>query len=222
MGKRIISQRRGKGSSTYRTRARKFEPKIGYKPENGIVTDIVSDPRRNSPLAKVSYPDEKQGYIVASEGMRIGDKTEARVKTLAKISEGSQIFGIETSPFSGPKLCLSSGCFATVVSKGKDSCVIQLPSKKTMELNLQCRASLGIPAGEGRREKPFLKAGKKWIVMHARGKLYPRTSGKGMNIVDHPYGGSGHGKARRPVSRHAPPGRKVGSISPRRTGKKKR
>jgi large subunit ribosomal protein L2 len=43
-----------------------------------------------------------------------------------------------------------------------------------------------------------------------------------MNAVDHPFGGGGSGKARPPVSKHTPPGRKVGTLSPTRTGKKKR
>ncbi len=222
MGRRIIAQRRGRGSSTYRVPPRKFKPFVRYKKQDGIVEDIVNNPIMNSPLAKVRYADNSEGFIIAPEGLRVGDSTEKLVMPLSEISEGSQIFAIETSPNSGPKFCRTSGSSAILVSKSKDSCTIRMPSKKTKKLSLQCMASLGIPAGEGRREKPFVKAGKKWIAMHARGKLYPRTSGKGMNIVDHPYGGSGHGKARPPVSRDAPPGRKVGSISPRRTGKKKK
>jgi len=222
MGRRLISQRRGRGTTTYRTPPRKFRPAIKYNKQKGIVKDIVNHPAMNSPLAKVRYADNSEGFVVAPEGLRVGDSTEKFVMPLSEVSEGSQVFAVETYPNSGPKLCRTSGSFAIVASKTKDSCIIKLPSKKTKKLNSKCVVSLGIPAGEGRGEKPFVKAGKKWIVMHARGKLYPRTSGKGMNIVDHPYGGSGHGKARPPVSRHAPPGRKVGSISPKRTGKKKK
>ena len=222
MGKRIIQQRRGRGSPTYRAIPRKFMPKLEYKNLPGRVVDIVSDRIRDSPLAEVRYSDKTRGYIIAPEGIRVGDSIENIVITLSRVTEGMQISSIETSPNSGPKLCRTPGSFATMVSRGKRECVVQLPSKKNKKLNPGCRATVGIPAGEGRNEKPFVKAGKKWIAMHARGKLYPRTSGGAMNVVDHPFGGgyTGLGKPKS-VSRHAPPGRKVGSISPRRSGRRK-
>jgi large subunit ribosomal protein L2 len=141
---------------------------------------------------------------------------------LSKINIGQEIFCIETVPNSGPKLCRTSGSSALLVSKGEKDCIIQMPSKKTKRLDLRCRATVGTPAGDGRLEKPWVKAGKKWHAMHARGKLYPRTSASKMNAIDHPFGG--HAKLGRPktISRHAPPGRKTGSIAARRTGKKKR
>ena len=188
---------------------------------NGIVKDIVSNPLMDAPLAQIVYEDKSTGYIIAPEGLAVGQAIGPLVQPLSAIKEGTQIFAIETSPFSGPKLCRAPGTYGTLVSKGKKNGVIKLPSKKSTSLHLNCRATLGIPAGEGRSELPFTKAGTRWHAMHARGKLYPRTSGKGMNAVDHPYGGSGHGTVRPPVSRHAPPGRKVGTVSPRRTGKKK-
>ncbi len=222
MGKRIIQQRRGKGSPTYRAPPYKFKPSLEYKDQSGRVVNIVNDKMRNSPLAEVEYSDRSRGYLIAPEGIRVGDSIKNIILPLSQVTEGMQISAIETYPNSGPKLCRTPGSFATMVSRGKKECIIQLPSKKKKKLNPNCRVIVGIPAGEGRREKPFVKAGKKWIVMHARGKLYPRTSGVAMNVVDHPFGGgyTGLGK-HKTVSRHAPPGKKVGSISPRRTGKKK-
>jgi large subunit ribosomal protein L2 len=196
-------------------------PSIAYRDVEGRVVDLIKDPARNSPLAKVEYDDKSRGYMVAIEGMKVGDNVSARVKKLTEIGEGTQISCIEASPRSGPKLCRAPGSSATLVSKSGKACVVQLPSKKTIKLHMNCMASLGIPAGEGRREKPFLKAGAKYHLMKAKGRLYPRTSGVAMNAVDHPFGGSGSGKARSPVSRHAPPGAKVGLISPK-GGKKKR
>lgn len=222
MGKRIVQQRRGRGSPTYRTPPYKFKPKIEYKNKAGRVIDIVNNRMMNSPLAYVEYDDKSRGYVIAPEGMRVGDSIGKFMMTVSHVTEGTQVFGIETSPNSGPKLCRTPGSFATMVSRGKKECIVQLPSKKKKKLNPECRVMIGIPAGEGRREKPFVKAGTKWKVMHARGKLYPRTSGGAMNVVDHPYGGgyTGLGKPKS-VSRHAPPGKKVGSISPRRSGKRK-
>lgn len=222
MGRPVRAQKRGKGSPTYRTPPRKFMPVLAYRGTDGMVVDIIKDPARNSPLAEIRYADSARGYIVAIEGMKVGDTLSSRIKMLQELAEGSQISCIETWPNSGPKLCRAPGSFATLVSKTASHGIVQLPSKKTIKLSLGCKASIGIPAGEGRGEKPFLKAGSKYHLMCARNKLYPRTSGVAMNAVDHPYGGSGTGKKRPPVSRHAPPGAKVGAISPRRTGKSKK
>lgn len=221
MGKRIIAQRRGKGSSTFRVPPRSFSPKIEYSNQVGVVTDIVNDTRRNSPLAEIQYSDKHTGYLIAPEGLKVGDVIDNYILPLSKIPEGTTIFAIESSPNSGPIFCRSAGSSAILVSKGKE-CSIKFPSKNVKLLNLNCRATVGIPAGDGRKDKPLLKAGKKWIIAHRRGKYYPRTSGKKMNAVDHPYGGSGHGKRRPPVSHDTPPGAKVGAISPKRTGKKRK
>lgn len=222
MGTPLIPQRRGKGSSTYRAPPYKFKPRLEYRDKKGMVVDIVRNPMTDAPLLKVQYEDRTKGYMVAPEGARVGDSLEGMVLPLSQITESTPIFSIETSPNSGPKLCRTPGTFAMVVSRGRKSCIIKLPSKKEKTLNPDCRATLGVPAGSGRGEKPWAKAGKKWIAMHARGKLYPRTSGGAMNAIDHPFGGgyTGLGKPKS-VSRHAPPGRKVGSISPKRSGKRK-
>jgi large subunit ribosomal protein L2 len=101
---------------------------------------------------------------------------------------------------------------------------VQLPSSKTKRFLPDCRATIGIIAGSGRKEKPFLKAGTRHYAMKAKNKLYPSVSGTSMNSVDHPFGGSSSAHKGRPTqaARNAPPGRKVGKIAPKRTGRKKR
>jgi len=221
MGRRLISQRRGRGSSpTYRVPKRGKIIKVLYKNIDGQVTDIINDPGRDSPLAKVRYSDGTENYLIAPRGMKVGDRTDF-VSPLSKIPVGAQVFAIESSPFSGPKLCNSPGSFATLVSKAKNKCIVQLPSKKKKELNSGCRASMGTPAGDGCNEKPWAKAGKKWIAMHRRGKMYPRTSGVAMNAGDHPFGGPTKPGKPMTMSRNAPPGQKTGSWGARRTGKRK-
>ncbi|MBL7206277.1 MAG: 50S ribosomal protein L2 [Candidatus Aenigmarchaeota archaeon] len=221
MGKRIISQRRGRGTSTYRVPTYSFRPKIEYKKQNGKVVDILANKLMASPLAKIEYDDKTQGYIIAPEGIAVGEDITGKILSLSEIPEGSKVFGIELRPNSGPKLCRAAGSFATLISKTKKECILMLPSKKMLKVHPECMASIGIPAGEGRKEKPWVKAGKRWIAMHRRGKLYPRTTAKAMNSVDHPFGGGGMGRSRSPASRNAPPGRKVGHIAPKRTGKKR-
>ncbi len=225
MGKRIISQRRGRGSPTYRANSHRFKGRPEYKEGIPKVIDIINDPGRDPPLAKVKYENGEEGLLIAAEGIKVGDVLESGngcVLPLSKIPVGTQIFGIETYPNSGPKLCRTAGSAAILLSKSEKECIIKLPSKKQKSLNPNCRATIGVPAGSGRNQKPWMKAGKKWIAMHARGKLYPITKGVSMNSVSHPFGGGGTGKRRPPVSRFAPPGRKVGSVAARRTGKKKR
>jgi len=220
MGKNLIAQRRGKGSPTYRVPRRGKQIEISYKGIDGEIVDIINDSGRRAPVAKIKYSDGSYGFLIAPHGVKVGDRTDF-VVPLSKVPVGAQIFGIETYPHSGPKLCNAPGSFSILVSKGEKKCVVQLPSKKKKELNPNCMVSLGIPAGEGFRDKPWVKAGKKWIAMHRRGKLYPRTSGVAMNAIDHPFGGSTKPGRPMTISRHAPPGAKVGSWGAKRTGRKK-
>ena len=232
MGKRIIPRARGKGGPRYRAPSHRYLGRVEYVPVTGIsgrVKDIVHDPARTAPIAIVKFSDGKEVLHVASEGLKAGDLVVyegepqvGNVLSLSRIPEGTKIFGIETFPASGPKLCRSSGSFALVLGKIGNRVKIQFPSGKVVELPGECRATIGVPAASGRIEKPWVKAGKKLYAMMARGRLYPRSEGVAMTATDHPYGG----KRKRPrpsrsVSRNAPPGAKVGSISPRRTGKRK-
>ncbi|MEM7825715.1 MAG: 50S ribosomal protein L2 [Candidatus Aenigmatarchaeota archaeon] len=232
MGKRIISRARGKGGPRYRVPAHKFLGRVMYAPVSGIqgkVVDIVHDPAHSAPVAIIKFDDEKEVLHIAPEGLKTGDiiAYDGEVKIgnvlpLSKIPEGTKVCCIENFPGSGPKLCRTSGTFSIVIGKVSDKVKLQLPSGKIIELNEKCRAMIGVPAGGGRIEKPFVKAGKKFYAMQARGKLWPRVKGVVMSPVDHPYGGKSHRpRPSRAVSRHAPPGAKVGSISPRRMGKKK-
>jgi large subunit ribosomal protein L2 len=221
MGKQLRVQRRGKGGSAFRVPPYHFIPKLSYKNMEGTVIDIMHDRLKSAPVAKVKYTDNSVGYITATEGMRVGETTTGRVKQLKDFNEGDTISSVESYPQSGPKFCRTPGSSALLVSKSKNECVVQLPSKKLISLNPQATAALGIPAGDGRKEKPLLKAGRKFYISHARGKVWPRTAGVAMNAASHPFGGSGTGHVRRPVGHDAPPGRKVGTLWPRRTGKKR-
>ncbi len=232
MGKRIIPRARGKGGPRYRAPGHRYLGRVEYVPVTGIsgrVVDIVHDPARSAPVAIVKFEDGKEILHVAPEGLNAGDlivydgeAVVGNVLPIAKIPEGTKVFCVETYPRSGPKLCRSSGSFAIVVGRTGNKVKVQFPSGKTIELNAECRATIGIPAGGGRTEKPWVKAGKHVYATMARGKLYPRSKGVAMSPVDHPYGGrSKRPRPSRSVSRTAPPGAKVGSISPRRTGKRK-
>ena len=173
---------------------------------------------------------KKKIFMIAPENVGVGDEIEVgknakpetgNVLALKDIPEGMPIFNVERRVGDGGSMIRSSGGSGIIVSKGK-KCVVKFPSKKTNELNPNCRATIGVVAGGGRTDKPIIKAGIKHKMMKAKGKQYPVTSGTAMNPVDHPFGGKTSPGIPKSSSRNAPPGKKVGSISSKRTGKKKR
>ena len=234
----MIQQKRGKGSPRYRAPSFKYKGKVSharYTRENvdGEIIDLISCPGHSSPLMIVKYKNNEEVLIQAPEGVRVGEHVEigdkAKLKTgnvlpLKNIPEGTAIYNIEGNPGDGGKFVRTSGAFAKIVSKFKSKIVVQLPSNKKREFIPECRAIIGVIAGSGRKEKPFLKAGTKYYAMKAKNKLWPIVSGTSMNSVSHPFGGSSSSSKGRPTQspRNAPPGRKVGKIAPRRTGRKKR
>lgn len=231
MGKRLIQQRRGRGTNTYRTPGHRYVGPIHHIANDGIVTNIVHCPAHTAPLMEVACISGEKSLTVAPEGIKIGDSISAsssevrdgNVVPLKNIPEGTFIHNIELRPGDGGKLVRSSGSFARIVSKTETTVCVKLPSHQEKILGGDCRAAIGIIAGSGRLDKPFLKAGTRMFKMRARNKLYPRVCGVSMNAVDHPFGGSSSHIKGRPTQspRSAPPGRKVGKIAPRRTGRKR-
>jgi len=174
----------------------------------------------------VDFNGEKRLMVPHAE-MRVGDRIgtspeeTGSVLRLKDVPEGSRIFNVELLPGDGGRLCRASGAFATMVTRGENKCVILMPSKEKKVVSGLCRATLGTAASSGRVDRPFMKAGRKFYAMRTRNRMWPRTSGVHMNAVNHPFGGQTRPGKHKTVSRHMPPGKKVGSISPRRTGKRK-
>ncbi len=235
MGKRIIVRARGRGGSQYRSQRHRYLGKVSYPKavdmngKSGVVKDIMNDPSKSAPVALVVLPDKKEIYQIAPEGLVVGQEISyggepklGNVLELKDIPLGARVCAIELTPNSGPKACRCAGSFATVSNKSEERVTLHFSSGKTKLIKPNCRATIGFPAGSGKQEKPWVKASHHYFAKRARGKLYPRVSGVAMSPVDHPYGGKR--KAPRPsgtVSRNAPPGAKVGSISARRMGRKK-
>lgn len=236
MGKRLIQQRRGRTKSKFNVPSHRYKGEIKYAQDTGknlgIVQDILHDPGRTAPLASVRLNDNRKILILAPEGIKTGDEIKftdskneigvGNVLPVGKIPEGAPVYNIELSPGDGGKLVRAGGNSATVVSHDKKKTVVQLPSGQFKTLDSTCRATIGIIAGGGRKDKPFVKAGKKHFASRRRGKQYPTVRGVAMNPVAHPHGGGGHQHVGKPytVKRGASPGRKVGSIAARRTGRK--
>ena len=232
MGKRIITQRRGRATSTYRVRKKAFRYKIQF-PANlsgeGEIVRLIDSGAHTCPLAKIN--SEKGSFYIPAfnlmvEGQKIffenGKVEDGNILKLKDIPVKTKIYCIESRPRDGGKYIKSGGNYASVNRIVGDIAFILMPSKKEKKFNGDCRAIIGVIAGTGRKDKPILKAGKKYHIKKTKSKLWPRTSAVKMNIIDHPFGS---GRAKNPKSkiakRNAPPGRRVGLIRPRRTGKKK-
>ena len=238
MGKSLIQQKRGKGSPRYRAPSFRYKGMAKFaRHEAQAVTanivDITHSSGHSAPLMELKYSNGQIGLLQAPEGIRVGEKIEmgkyAELKTgnilpLSNIPEGASIYNIESNPGDGGKFARASGSFAKIITKTEHSVIVEFPSSKRKEFSPGCRAAIGVVAGSGRTEKPFLKAGKKFYAMRAKNKLWPKVSGTSMNSVSHPFGGrSSHAKGiPTQSSRDAPPGRKVGKIAPKRTGRRKR
>ena len=231
MGKRIKSQRRGKASTTYTRPSFNFTARTSVgKDGTAVITGFVHCRGHSAPLAKLKHDDGSFTYMIAPEGVRAGQEIRiggkepltGNVCRLIDLPEGTNVFSIESTPGDGGKFVKASGLSAKIVAKAPGKVTVLLPSKKNKDFNPDCRAVIGLAAGGGRPEKPFYKAGKKHFKMRAKNTYWPEVKGSSMNAVDHPFGGrSSHHKGKPGIApKNAPPGRKVGSIRPRRTGKK--
>ena len=229
MGKRIIQQARGKGSLSYQARKRAFQHTISYPDSKGEaeIIKLIHSAGHSAPLIQLSVSN-KNFFIPAFNGAIVGEKISVggkeeksgNILCLRDISPGMQVYNLERNPNDGGKLIRTAGSSAIVSKKLENGKVsVMMPSKKEIILSENCRATIGKIAGEGKILKPFVKAGARFYKMKARNKLWPRTSAVKMNAVDHPFG-SGRGKRIKSkiAKRNAPPGRKVGHLSPKRTG----
>lgn len=236
MGKRLIQQARGKGGPRYKTPNHRFISDAKYMnlsdfDTGGVlqIVDFVNDPSKSAPLAKLITEDFETVYMIAPSGALVGDLLEygdevvnktGSVMRLKNIVEGTPVHNIELVPGDGGKLVRASGLSASVISQDqeKKTTLLRLPSKRKVAVDFECRATVGVVAGGGRTEKPFVKAGAKYKDMRSRGKLYPIVSGTAMNAQDHPFGGRTNIGRSSSAKRNAPPGSKVGNLAPKRTG----
>jgi len=245
MGRVIRAQRKGRGSIfKAHTHHRKGKPKFrvldvserkGYV--KGLVKDIVHDPGRNAPLARVifrhPYKYKKvSALFVCAEGMYTGQFIYAGRKAQLKIGnimpvgqmpEGTVICNVEAKTGDRGKLARSSGNYSTIVGHNPETKTtrLRLPSGAKTVVSSECRAMIGVVSGGGRVDKPILKAGNAYWKFKAKRNCWPKVRGVAMNPVEHPHGGGNHQHIGHSstVSRHSPPGKKVGLIAARRTGR---
>ena len=238
MGKRLRQQRMGKGSPTFRSPGHIHPGPARYPPLStetyrGRVVELLHDPGRYVPLARVVTEKGTEFLIPAAEGMYVGQVIEigpgakpepGNILPLGEIPEGTAIYNIELIPGDGGKLARQAGSYALIVGKMGDRVRVKLPSGKEKDIPAKARATVGIPAGAGRVEKPLMKAGNAFYKWKVKARKWPRVRGVAMNAASHPFGGGSHQRKSHPstVARETPPGRKVGHIAARRTGRRKR
>lgn len=204
-GKKRIGGRNRTGKMTMRHRGgghkRKYRV-IDFKRDKdnipATVKSIEYDPNRSAYIALVAYADGEKRYIIAVNGLKVGDQVMSGRKApiapgntlyLQDIPLGSNIFAIEMHPGKGAQLVRSAGTSALVVSKEGKYVVVKLPSGEVRRILNTCKATLGSTSNPVHASVVSGKAGRKrWLGRR------PRTRGVAMNPVDHPMGG-GEGRA---------------------------
>jgi len=232
MGKNLPTQRRGRGNSpTYRSPShRHLDPaKLPHGTGDGTVLEIRHAPGRSAPVARVEL-GAREFYMIAPDGLRVGQTVaigravvdRGSIVPLGQLPEGTLVYNVELVPGDGGRLVRAAGTNAVIVAQGTQT-VLRLPSGQFKELDPRCRGIVGVVAGAGHGDKPFYKAGKHVNAYRSKAKSAIVVRGVAKNPVDHPHGGGAHQHVGRPstVSAGAPPGRKVGRLSPKRKRRQK-
>jgi large subunit ribosomal protein L2 len=235
MGKKLRQQRAGRGTPTFvtpeahRIGAVRY-PKV-YEKVAGVVLNIIHAPGMSAPVAQIRLEDGTTFFNQAVMGIYVGQRIEygrgsnvtaGNIVRVGDVQEGVNLCNLEIVKGDGGKLARSAGSYVTVVGRSGDKVIVRLPSGKVMEVSEDARATVGTVAGGGAKEKPLLKAGASYYKYKNKAKKWPTVRGVAMNVVSHPHGGGLHPSVSRSstVSRNAPPGRKVGHIAAKRTGRK--
>jgi len=169
------------------------------------VVAIEYDPNRTANIALLCYADGVKSYILAPQGLTVGqtvmsgDKAEARVGNclpLALIPVGSEIHNIELYPGKGAQLARAAGITAQLMAKEGKYATLRLPSGEMRMVPINCRATMG---SVGNGEHNLINLGKAGRKRHMG--IRPTVRGSVMNPNDHPHGG---GEGRAPIGRPGP------------------
>ena len=162
------------------------------------VKSIEYDPNRTAFIALVFYADGEKRYILAPDGLKVGDQInsgkDAAPNTgnalyLSSIPLGATIHAIEMTPGKGAALARSAGTWGQLMGREGKYAIVKLPSGEVRRILLTCKATIGVTSNPDHGLQVLGKAGRKrWLGRR------PRVRGVAMNPVDHPMGG-GEGKA---------------------------
>ena len=202
---RITSRRRGGG---HKRRYRIIDFKRNKFDVSGKVVAIEYDPNRSSRIALITYEDKEKRYIIAPDGLKVGNEIVSsrdnvvpfkagNTLILKNIPEGMHIHNIELKPGKGAQMARSAGPYARIMAKEDNLVSLKLPSGDVRMVMDTCLATIGTVGNKTHENIKIGKAGRsRWL-----GKR-PKVRGVAMNPVDHPHGG-GEGRTsggRHPVS----------------------
>ena len=199
---RITVRHRGGGN---RRKYRVIDFKRNKDGMNATVLTLEYDPNRSAFIALVQYEDGEKRYIIAPEGLKVGDTVrsgaDADIKPgnalpMQSIPVGTFIHAIELYPGKGAQLVRSAGNMAQLMGKEGGFALIRLPSGEMRRVPIACRASIGQVSNIDHENVHYGKAGR----MRNKG-WRPTVRGSVMNPNDHPHGG-GEGKS--PIGRPGP------------------
>ncbi|AEH50826.1 50S ribosomal protein L2 [Pseudothermotoga thermarum] len=169
------------------------------------VEAIEYDPNRTARIALLLYADGERRYILAPNGLQVGDIVmsgpDAEIKPgnalpLEKIPLGTLVHNVEFRPGSGGKIARAAGTYCQVMAKEGDYALLRMPSGELRKIHIKCYATIGVVGNEDHKNEVDGKAGRpRW-----KGRR-PHVRGMVMNPVDHPMGGGeGRGKGQHPVT----------------------
>jgi large subunit ribosomal protein L2 len=195
---RITSRRRGGGHKRlYRL--------IDFKRDKfeipAVVQTLEHDPNRSARIALLAYADGEKRYILAPNGLKVGDQILSTTKPVSEYPAGLSlplrhippatfIHNVEMLPGAGSQIARGAGASAQLMAIEGDSATIKLPSGEIRHVHANCRATIGVVGNLDHQNRSLGKAGRnRWLGRR------PRVRGVAMNPVDHPHGG-GQGKSK--------------------------
>ncbi len=192
---RMTVRQRGGG---HKRRYRLVDFKRNKDGMDAAVKTIEYDPNRTAWIALVEYEDGEKRYIIAPQGLQVGDTirsgagappTTGNALFLNEIPLGSSVHAIEMHPGHGAALARSAGTYGVLMGREGKYAIIKLPSGEVRRVLRECKATIGSTSNPDHGLQVLGKAGRKrWLGRR------PRVRGVAMNPVDHPMGG-GEGRA---------------------------
>ncbi|MBO4604959.1 MAG: 50S ribosomal protein L2, partial [Bacteroidales bacterium] len=157
------------------------------------VLTIEYDPNRSARIALVQYADGEKRYIIAPQGLTVGQKVESgsgvapeigNTLPLSEIPVGTMVHAIELRPGQGAAMARSAGTFAQLAAREGNHAILRLPSGETRMVLVSCRATIGVVSNTDHNLESYGKAGRsRWLGRR------PHNRGVVMNPHDHPMGG---------------------------------
>ncbi len=189
------------------------------------VKTIEYDPNRTSRIALVEYADGEKRYIIAPNGIKVGQQIQSgkdvapeigNCLALSDIPLGTIVHNIEMIPGQGGVIARSAGSYAQLLSRDGKYAILKMPSSETRMILITCRATVGTVSNSDHSNEQSGKAGRsRWLGRR------PRVRGVVMNPVDHPMGGGeGRSSGGHPRSRKGLPAKGYKTRAPKKASSK--